>query len=72
MKMQRAGMWWRTPFFPEFGRQRQEDFCVPCQPALQSEFQDSQGYTEKTMSPKTTTKEKMKSKKKGKCKGEKQ
>jgi hypothetical protein len=29
-------------------RQRQEDLRVPGQPGLQSEFQDSQGYTEKT------------------------
>jgi hypothetical protein len=30
-----------------FGRQRQADFWVRGQPGLQSEFQDSQGYTEK-------------------------
>ena len=30
------------------GRQRQADFWVLGQPGLQSEFQDSQGYTEKT------------------------
>ena len=29
------------------GRQRLVDLQVPCQPSLQSEFQDSQGYTEK-------------------------
>jgi hypothetical protein len=29
------------------GRQRQADFWVWGQPGLQSEFQDSQGYTEK-------------------------
>ena len=35
--------WWCTP-----GRQRQRDLCAEGQPALQSEFQDSQGcYTEK-------------------------
>jgi hypothetical protein len=28
-------------------RQRQADFWVPGQPGLQSEFQDSQGYTKK-------------------------
>jgi hypothetical protein len=28
-------------------RQRQVDFCVRGQPGLQSEFQNSQGYTEK-------------------------
>jgi hypothetical protein len=31
----------------ELGRQRQADFWVQDQPSLQSEFQDSQGYTEK-------------------------
>jgi hypothetical protein len=39
--------WWRTPLIPPLGRQRQEDFWVRGQPGLQSEFQDSQGYTEK-------------------------
>jgi hypothetical protein len=39
--------WWRTPLIPAFGRQRQADFWVRGQPGLQSEFQDSQGYTEK-------------------------
>jgi hypothetical protein len=32
---------------PTLGRQRQADFWVWGQPGLQSEFQDSQGYTEK-------------------------
>jgi hypothetical protein len=43
-------MWWPTPLIPAPGRQRQADFCDFCirgQPGLQSEFQDSQGYTEK-------------------------
>jgi hypothetical protein len=40
--------WWRTPLIPALGRQRQADFWVQGQPGLQSEFQDSQGYTEKT------------------------
>jgi hypothetical protein len=35
------------PLIPALGRQRQADFCVRGQPGLQSEFQDSQGYTEK-------------------------
>jgi hypothetical protein len=35
------------PLIPALGRQRQVDFCVRGQPGLQSEFQDSQGYTEK-------------------------
>jgi hypothetical protein len=39
--------WWHTPLIPALGRQRQEDFWVQGQPGLQSEFQDSQGYTEK-------------------------
>jgi hypothetical protein len=42
-----AGQWWRTPLIPALGRQRQADFWVRGQPGLQSEFQDSQGYTEK-------------------------
>jgi hypothetical protein len=40
-------VWWRTPLIPALRRQRQEDFWVRGQPGLQSEFQDSQGYTEK-------------------------
>jgi ABC-type phosphate/phosphonate transport system substrate-binding protein len=35
--------WWRTSLILALGRQRQ----VRGQPGLQSEFQDSQGYTEK-------------------------
>jgi hypothetical protein len=35
------------PLIPALGRQRQVDFRVRGQPVLQSEFQDSQGYTEK-------------------------
>jgi hypothetical protein len=38
--------WWRTPLIPALGRQRQVDFWVRGQRGLQSEFQDSQGYTE--------------------------
>jgi hypothetical protein len=34
-------------FNPALGRQRQVDFWVRGQPGLQSEFQDSQDYTEK-------------------------
>jgi hypothetical protein len=41
------GQWWRTPLIPALGRQRQADFGVQGQPGLQSEFQDSQGYTKK-------------------------
>jgi hypothetical protein len=39
--------WWYTLLIPALGRQRQADFWVWGQPGLQSEFQDSQGYTEK-------------------------
>jgi hypothetical protein len=35
------------PLIPALGRQRQADYWVWGQPSLQSEFQDSQGYTEK-------------------------
>jgi hypothetical protein len=35
------------PLIPALGRQRQADFWVRGQPGLQSEFQDSLGYTEK-------------------------
>jgi hypothetical protein len=35
------------PLIPVLGRQRQADFWVRGQPGLQSEFQDSQSYTEK-------------------------
>jgi hypothetical protein len=42
-----AGQWWRTPLMPALGRQRQADFGIQGQPGLQSEFQDSQGCTEK-------------------------
>jgi hypothetical protein len=40
--------WWCTPLIPALGRQRQADFWVRGQPDLQSEFLDSQGYTEKS------------------------
>jgi hypothetical protein len=42
-----ARRWWCMPLIPALGRQRQVDFWVRGQPGLQSEFQDSQGYTEK-------------------------
>jgi hypothetical protein len=35
------------PLIPVLGRQRQANFWVQGQPGLQSELQDSQGYTEK-------------------------
>jgi hypothetical protein len=49
----------RMPLIPALGRQRQEDFWVQGQPGLQSEFQDSQGYTEKPcLGKKNKTKQK--------------
>ena len=39
--------WWRTPLIPALRRQRQVGFWVRGQPCLRSEFQVSQGYTEK-------------------------
>ena len=58
-KMAISQAWWRTPLIPAFGRQRQVDFWVRGQPGLQSEFQDSQGYTEKPC-PKKKSKKKPK------------
>ena len=52
-----AGQWWRTPLIPAVGRQRQEVFWVRGQPGLQSEFQDSWGYTEKPYLEKNKTKQ---------------
>jgi hypothetical protein len=46
--LKKSQVWWHMPLIPVLGRQRQVDFWVRGQPALQSEFQDSQGYTEKT------------------------
>jgi hypothetical protein len=54
VKQGRARWWWRTPLIPALGRQRQENFWVRGQPGLQSEFQDSQGYTEKPYLEKPT------------------
>jgi hypothetical protein len=45
--------WWRTPLIPALGRQRQAHFWIRGQPGLQSEFQDSQGYTEKPKNKQT-------------------
>jgi hypothetical protein len=42
-----AGQLWHPPLIPALGRQRQAYFWVRGQPGLQSQFQDSQGYTEK-------------------------
>jgi hypothetical protein len=48
-----AGQWGHMPLIPALGRQRQADFWVWGQPGLQSEIQDSQGYTEKPCLKKT-------------------
>jgi hypothetical protein len=48
------------PLIPALGRQRQADFWVQGQPGLQSEFQDSQGYTEKPCLEKPKGKKKKK------------
>jgi hypothetical protein len=40
-----ARRWWHIPLIPALGRHRQEDFWVW---GLQSEFQDSPDYTEKS------------------------
>jgi hypothetical protein len=60
-KTKTSRAWWRTrtPLIPALGRQRQADFWVRGQPGLQSEFQDSQGYTEKPCleKPKQTNKQ---------------
>jgi hypothetical protein len=46
------------PLIPALRRQRQADLCVQNQSGLQSEFQDSQGYTEKPCLEKTNKKRK--------------
>jgi hypothetical protein len=53
-------VWWRMPLIPALGRQKQADFWVPGQPGLQSEFQDSQSYTEKPCLEKQKQKKKKK------------
>jgi hypothetical protein len=51
-----AGWWWQcTPLILALRRQRQADFWI--QSGLQSEFQDSQGYTEKRCLKKQTNKQ---------------
>jgi hypothetical protein len=59
-----AGQWWCTTLIPALGRQRQVDLWVRDQPGLQSELQDSQGYTEKPCLKKTKTKNKQTNKQK--------
>jgi hypothetical protein len=48
------------PLISALRRQRQADFWVQGQPGLQSEFQDSQGYTEKPCLEKPKPKKKKK------------
>jgi hypothetical protein len=55
-------------FNPSTRRQRQADFWVRGQPGLHSEFQDSQGYTEKPCLEKQKNKKTKKKKKKKKNK----
>jgi hypothetical protein len=51
------------PLIPALGRQRQADFWVRGQPGLQSAFQDSQSYSEKSCLEKNKNKNKNKNKK---------
>jgi hypothetical protein len=48
------------PLIPALGRQKQVDFWIWGLPSLQSEFQDSQGYTEKPCLEKNKNKNKQK------------
>jgi hypothetical protein len=59
-------VWWGTPIILALGRQRQVNFLVRGQPGLQSEFQDSQGYTEKFCLEKNKNKNKQTKKQKEK------
>jgi hypothetical protein len=52
--------WWCTSLIPALGRERQAGFWVRGQPGLQSEFQVSQGYTEKPCLGKKKKKKKKK------------
>ena len=65
-KYKEARQWRHTPLIPVLGRQRQVDFWVRGQPGLQSEFQYSQGYTEKPCLKKEKKKEKKRKEKKRK------
>jgi hypothetical protein len=54
---------------PALRRQRQVDFWIRGQPGLQSEFRDSQGYTEKPCLEKQTKTKKTKKQKQKKSEG---
>jgi hypothetical protein len=60
--LNKAGKWWHMPLIPALGSQKQADFWVQGQPNLQSEFQDSQSYTEKPCLEKQNKKQKTKTK----------
>jgi hypothetical protein len=63
LKMEYMGwVWWCMPLIPALRRQRQADFWVRGQPGLQSEFQDSQSYTEKPRLKKQKQKQKQNNK----------
>jgi hypothetical protein len=64
LKVKTGWAWWHTPLIPAVGRQRQVGFRVRGQPDLQSEFQDSQDYTEKPCLENPTNQKKKKKKKK--------
>ena len=53
-----ARQWWHKTLIPTLVRQREMDFWVLGLPGVQSEFQDSQGYTEKPLSWKKQEKKK--------------
>jgi hypothetical protein len=55
LKIKHSWAWWRTPLIPAL--RRQVDFGVQGRPALQSEFQDSQGCTENPCLKKPKTKQ---------------
>ena len=61
-KLPSSQEWWHRPLIPALGWQRQSHFWVQCQPGLQSEFQDSEGYTEKPCLDKTKNKKQKKNK----------
>jgi hypothetical protein len=58
------------PVIPALGRQRQADFCVQGRPGLQSEFRDSQGYTEEPYLEKPKRKKEKKKKERKKIKSQ--